>query len=257
MIARPKMSQFEWKTIELRGCKKLANVSPVPRPGAAPHEMNAWDLETYANGRVIAVDQDPLGAQGAVVRSDCPAHVPKDNWWCSPWSMPRDVADVWTRLLFTLAALAAASAALAALAGRPKAAAPFCLLALGALSYTRVLAGARPVVPDCAQVWAKPLADFGVALLFLNWGPNATTLACDAACLAAAGLDLDAAGAAAPAPPVARLAGDAAYDAALAGPDAHLAAALAGDGASLLLKVGGLPPGVPLVGPWGADAIAS
>ena len=36
-----------------------------------------------------------------------------------------------------------------------------------------------------------------------------------------------------------------------------IAAALAGDGASLLLKVGGLPPGVPLVGPWGADAIAS
>ena len=33
MIARPKMSQNEWKPTELRGCKKLANVSPFSRPG--------------------------------------------------------------------------------------------------------------------------------------------------------------------------------------------------------------------------------
>ena len=87
--------------------------------GTAPGDMNAWDFETYSNEAVIAIDQDPLGVQGAVVQSDCPAHAPKDNWWCSPWSMPRDVADVWTSLLFTVAAVVAATAALLGLAVVP------------------------------------------------------------------------------------------------------------------------------------------
>ncbi|EGB07274.1 hypothetical protein AURANDRAFT_27878, partial [Aureococcus anophagefferens] len=38
--------------------------------GTAPGDMNAWDFETYSNEAVIAVDQDPLGVQGAVVQSD-------------------------------------------------------------------------------------------------------------------------------------------------------------------------------------------
>ena len=33
MIARPKMSQNEWKPTEIRGFKKLANLSPLSRPG--------------------------------------------------------------------------------------------------------------------------------------------------------------------------------------------------------------------------------
>ena len=211
--------------------------------GTAPGDMNAWDFETYSNEAVIAVDQDPLGVQGAVVQSDCPAHAPKDNWWCSPWSMPRDVADVWTSLLFTVAAVVAATAALLGLAGRRKTAACCVAFALWAASYTRVIAGARPVVPDCAQVWAKPLADFGVALLFVNWGGANATVACDAACLVRAGVDLGA-------PlPVADLAGRATLPDLAGGVDARLDAHLAGDGGSLLVKIGGRA--APLPGPWG------
>ena len=33
MIARPKISQIEWETIEIRGFKKLANISPCSCPG--------------------------------------------------------------------------------------------------------------------------------------------------------------------------------------------------------------------------------
>ena len=33
--------------------------------------LSPWDLETYTNAEVIAVDQDPLGAQGTIVQSSC------------------------------------------------------------------------------------------------------------------------------------------------------------------------------------------
>ena len=85
--------------------------------------MNAWDLETYGDTDVIAIDQDPLGRQGTPVYSNCPPHAPKDNWWCSPWSMPRDVFEVWTGLLRALAAVLLTSALLLRGAGRPRAAA--------------------------------------------------------------------------------------------------------------------------------------
>ena len=84
--------------------------------------MNAWDLETYGDTEVIAIDQDPLGKQGTPVYSNCPPHAPKDNWWCSPWSMPRDVFEVWTGLLRALAAVLLTSALLLRGAGRPRAA---------------------------------------------------------------------------------------------------------------------------------------
>ena len=98
-------------------------------------------------------------------------------------------------------------------------------------------------MPDCAQGWAKPLADFGVALLFVNWGGANATVACDAACLVRAGVDLGA-------PlPVADLAGRAPLPDLAGGVDARLAADLAGDGGALLVKVGGRA--APLPGPWG------
>ena len=37
--------------------------------------LQAFDLETYTNKEVIAVDQDRLGAQGAVVWTNCAAFV--------------------------------------------------------------------------------------------------------------------------------------------------------------------------------------
>ena len=68
-------------------------------------------------------------------------------------------------------------------------------------------------------------------------------MACDAACLVRAGVDLGA-------PlPVADLAGRAALPDLAGGVDARLAADLAGDGGSLLVKIGGRA--APLPGPWG------
>ena len=40
--------------------------------GAAINNLTAWDLETYSNVDVIAVDQDVLGIQGSPVYSTCP-----------------------------------------------------------------------------------------------------------------------------------------------------------------------------------------
>lgn len=41
---------------------------------------------------------------------------------------------------------------------------------------------------SCTNIWARPLSDGGVALGFLNNGNDATTVTCDAACFAAAGI---------------------------------------------------------------------
>ena len=85
-------------------------VSPLRLLGTNPSRMNAWDLETYGDTEVIAIDQDPLGRQAPVL--ELPGARPKDNWWCSPWSMPRDVFEVWTGLLRALAAVLLTSALL-------------------------------------------------------------------------------------------------------------------------------------------------
>ena len=156
--------------------------------GTNPSRMNAWDLETYGDTEVIGIDQDPLGKQGVPVSSTCPPHTPKDNWWCSPWSMPRDVFEVWTGLLRALAAVLLTSSLILRGAGRPKAAAAAFILAIGSAGYVRVLHTYRPRVAACQQVWAKPLADGDAALLFVNWAPDDAAVACDAACLDRAGL---------------------------------------------------------------------
>jgi len=74
--------------------------------------MPASDLATYSNPEVIAINQDALGRQGEVVWSNCPPYAPRDNWWNSPWSMPREVAVAWTSVLVTAAMLSATSALL-------------------------------------------------------------------------------------------------------------------------------------------------
>lgn len=156
--------------------------------GTPPDAMSAWDAATYGNERVIAVDQDPLGIPGKPAASTCPAKEPKDNWWCSPWSMPRDVFEMWLGGLRTLAATLAVLGAAAGYRGRRRSARGFVAAALVALAYGRVLVGYRPRVDACVQVWARPLADTGVALLFVNWGPDAATVDCDARCLRDAGI---------------------------------------------------------------------
>jgi len=99
--------------------------------------MPASDLATYSNPEAIAINQDALGRraaaphpssrpprlrarrgalhrvrQGEVVWSNCPPYAPRDNWWNSPWSMPREVAVAWTSVLVTAAMLSATSALL-------------------------------------------------------------------------------------------------------------------------------------------------
>lgn len=156
--------------------------------GTNPARMNNWDLETYGAEDVIRVNQDPLGRQGVPVHSTCPQHNPKDNWWCSPWSMPRDVFEVWTGLLRALAAILLTSAAVLRGTGRSRLAFMTFLLAIGSVGYIRVLHDHRPRIAACQQVWAKPLADGDTALLFVNWAPDDIAVACDAECLARAGL---------------------------------------------------------------------
>lgn len=48
------------------------------------------------------------------------------------------------------------------------------------------LSGSSPA--SMANVWARPLADGSHAFAFLNTGPSAGDVTCDAACFAAAGL---------------------------------------------------------------------
>jgi len=102
--------------------------------------------------------------------------------------MPRDVFEVWTGLLRALAAVLLTSALLLRGAGRPRAAAAAFILAIGSAGYVRVLHTYRPRVAACQQVWAKPLVDGDVALLFVNWAPDDAAVACDAECLDRAGL---------------------------------------------------------------------
>lgn len=80
--------------------------------GSSILRMPASDLETYSNEEVIRISQDPLGRQGAPVWSNCPPFQPRDNWWMAPWTMPQDVAKMWTVALCTFLAVAVASVAL-------------------------------------------------------------------------------------------------------------------------------------------------
>ena len=76
--------------------------------GSPLGSMPASDLATYSNEEVIAVNQDRLGTQGWVVWQNCPPFEPRDNWWMSPWSMPHDVAMMWTKAMLSLLVLLAA-----------------------------------------------------------------------------------------------------------------------------------------------------
>lgn len=80
--------------------------------GASLLDLPASDLAVYTNEEVIAVNQDPLGRQGNVVWQNCPRFEPRDNFWLSPWSMPLDVAIMWTHGLVALSSVLLALAAL-------------------------------------------------------------------------------------------------------------------------------------------------
>ncbi|KAJ1456012.1 glycoside hydrolase superfamily [Pelagophyceae sp. CCMP2097] len=147
--------------------------------GAPLASMSAWDLATYSNAEVIAVDQDFSAVQGRVVHSTCPRKPPLDNWWCSPWSMPADVAAVWTKGLRT----AAFGIGLAAAAFKSR---KLVILAALPIFYSVYLQHHRPTTDACHQVWAKPMANGGLALAFVNFSPKSVDVACDAKCLAKA-----------------------------------------------------------------------
>lgn len=146
--------------------------------------MPKSDLATYSNEEVIAVNQDPLGLQGAVVWSNCPAFEPWDNWWMSPWSMPQDVAAAWIAGLATAGALCLASAALACRAGWRACAAAAALIVGLCLACGVAVAWFRPQVDECQQVWARPLAGGEAALAMINFAYSPATVTCDSECLA-------------------------------------------------------------------------
>lgn len=159
--------------------------------GVNPYDLSQYDIETYTNEEIIAVNQDPVARQGVVVFSTCPDWKLKDYWWCSPWSMPADVRRDWTKMLLTLAAICLLSRSL--IARRPRLrvrSVSFVLFSIFA-GYAGVLQYYKPTLHACTQVWAKPLSeDRGVALLFVSWDGPSTNVTCDFDCLYHAGLSL-------------------------------------------------------------------
>jgi len=89
--------------------------------------MTAYDLETYSNSEVIAVDQDPLGAQGRVLWENCPMTTLEDARHLS-------------------------------------------------------------AIPNCQQVWAKPLSNGSYAVAFVNYDIVGATTVCGYSCLAEMGM---------------------------------------------------------------------
>jgi len=172
--------------------------------GAPLEGMPPSDLATYSNEEVIAIDQDVLGVQGRVVWSNCPPFEPRDNWWMSPWSMPLDVALMWTQALAALLCVLGglSSAASRGLFPRSGAVArgedvglPYRCLVLLARALRVLLAtlavvillaiwGSRPKLDPCQMVWARPLAAGEHALCFVNFAEAPATVECDEACMA-------------------------------------------------------------------------
>lgn len=183
-------------------------------------DMGESDLATYRNREVIAISQDALGLQGAVVWSNCPPFEPRDNFWMSPWSMPYDVAVMWTYALSTLIAVLLPTALLAARSlgsggtdgqrrrgdrsGREMGGCCRCclsaFLAVSLALSTIALLGmatiwySRPMTDPCQQVWSRPLADGSRAVCMINFAPIEAAVVCDRACLARAGLSPDSGG---------------------------------------------------------------
>ena len=186
--------------------------------GSALLSMHEGDITTYTNEEVIAINQDVLGKQGEVVWSNCPPFEPPDNFWMSPWSMPFDVAVMWTYALSTLIALLIPSALIACRSlSRGRVQAPgasrgrraqrasrgggackcFCcaatlLCSSGLAAVALVGLGAiwatRPTTDACQQVWARELADGARAICLINFASVETAVVCDKACLRKAGL---------------------------------------------------------------------
>lgn len=92
--------------------------------------MSAYDLETYKNTEVIAVDQDVLGKQGTVVWDNCGSRAHAEPWQAIERQAQRR-ADA--------------------------------RLGLDALSRDSCA-----TIPDCQQVWLRELQD-GYALAFVNY----------------------------------------------------------------------------------------
>mmetsp|Transcript_4529 Transcript_4529/g.5244 ORF Transcript_4529/g.5244 Transcript_4529/m.5244 type:complete len:462 (+) Transcript_4529:71-1456(+) len=128
--------------------------------------LHSEDLHIFKNSEIIAIDQDPLGIQGEVVWSNCPPFKPHDNWWMSPWSMPREVAKGWFGIFITLTA--GSFLAYAKLFRGKKGLAVF-----GTLTATLALVIflSRPSIDACQQIWAKPLHDGDFAICLVNFSP--------------------------------------------------------------------------------------
>jgi len=155
--------------------------------GSRLRSMPASDLATYSNPEAIAINQDALIRQGEVVWSNCPPYAPRDNWWNSPWSMPREVAVAWTSVLVTAAMLSATSALLLRRRA-PRTARLMLVFAACCTGYVGWIWCHRPRLDACQQVWARPLEDGSHALCFVNFAPHAAVVGCDSACMARAGI---------------------------------------------------------------------
>eukprot|EP00397_Hematodinium_sp_SG-2012_P045760 GEMP01051505.1.p1 GENE.GEMP01051505.1~~GEMP01051505.1.p1 ORF type:complete len:368 (+),score=83.16 GEMP01051505.1:390-1493(+) len=131
--------------------------------GANIITLSPWDVETFTNEKVIAIDQDPLGKQGRVLWQNCPdqpdftsdsfsSYRRTDNWRTTWYATLRAVTCFFKKLLRGDEVCADASA-----------------------------------VPNCQQVWGKPLKSSDnktFALMMVNFGPlRAREVVCDQQCV--------------------------------------------------------------------------
>ena len=163
------------------------------RPAASPASLLATATCDFADGDLVSVYAAGGGASscgGAVWRHDANLSVVGPAGKCLDeymWTTPR--VDLWTCV---------PGAPNEAWAWAPSSSAlPVGGFAVGALvnnDSSLCLSTAPTGGPGvCTNVWARPLSNGDVALAFLNNGAANTSVTCDAACFAAAGL-ADAAG---------------------------------------------------------------
>ena len=158
------------------------------RPAASPASLLATATCDFADGDLVSVYAAGGGASscgGAVWRHDANLSVVGPAGKCLDeymWTTPR--VDLWTCV---------PGAPNEAWAWAPSSSAPpvggFAVGALVNNDSSLCLSTAPTGGPGvCTNVWARPLSNGDVALAFLNNGAANTSVTCDAACFAAAGL---------------------------------------------------------------------
>ena len=117
--------------------------------------MNDYDLETYMNTEVIAIDQDALGKQGSVVATS-----PKCNMMTNMMTDSATAMSARRRRKRAEAEEDISTAATGITIGK--------LVGLDTRARVRVQDGCT-ALPDCQQIWKRDLSNGDVALTLVNY----------------------------------------------------------------------------------------